>query len=57
MSVDYSFVNGSVENGYLKYTINGHFKGVGRMFYIVSPKESYQSKDDVPNYFIQVRYS
>lgn len=54
MSVDYSFVNSTVDSA-LSEMVGDHLKGVGRMFYIHSPQDTmWERKEDVPNFFKQV---
>ncbi|CAH0729166.1 unnamed protein product, partial [Brenthis ino] len=48
-----SFANMTTENG-LSEVVTNHLKGIGRMFYIHSPKEQlYEKPEDVPNFFRQ----
>ncbi|XP_072939575.1 alkylglycerol monooxygenase-like [Epargyreus clarus] len=47
------FANATVENG-VSDLFAGHMKALGRMFYIISPKETmYEKQEDVPNFFRQ----
>lgn len=51
-----SFANATSDNGISEVFVN-HVKGLGRMFYIHSPKEQlYEKVEDVPNFFRQVRH-
>ena len=51
-----SFANMTTENGFSDVVAN-HLKGIGRMFYLHSPKEQlYEKIEDVPNFFRQVSY-
>ncbi|XP_050343712.1 alkylglycerol monooxygenase-like [Nymphalis io] len=53
MASEMTFANASTESG-LSEVLTNHLKGVGRMFYIHSPKEQlYQKPEDVPNFFRQ----
>lgn len=50
---DMTFANMSTDSG-LSEVVTNHLKGIGRMFYIHSPKEQlYQKPEDVPNFFRQ----
>ncbi|CAB3255911.1 unnamed protein product [Arctia plantaginis] len=50
---DAIFTNGTAENGFAEM-FSDHIKGIGRMFYIHSPKDTmYERKEDVPNFFRQ----
>ncbi|GBP53860.1 hypothetical protein EVAR_96767_1 [Eumeta japonica] len=49
-----SFGNTSYAEGFLRGTLTEHLKGIGRMFYVVSPQETlYAHKEQVPNFFKQ----
>ncbi|XP_046963353.1 alkylglycerol monooxygenase-like [Vanessa cardui] len=53
MASEMSFANASTDSG-LSEMVTNHLKGVGRMFYLHSPKEQlYQKPEDVPNFFRQ----
>ncbi|KAG7308003.1 hypothetical protein JYU34_006632 [Plutella xylostella] len=53
MAADFSYANASVENA-LSGFVGDQLKGLGRMFYMVSPKDTmYEHKEDVPNFFRQ----
>lgn len=51
---DAIFANGTTEISFADM-FNDHLKGIGRMFYIHSPKDTmFERKEDVPNFFRQV---
>ena len=53
---DFSFANATEETG-LSDMFSDHLKGIGRMFYLHSPKDTmFERKEDVPNFFRQVRF-
>lgn len=52
MEAEFSFANDTIGSDF-RGTIQEHFRVVGRMFYIISHKDTYQNKDDVPNFFKQ----
>ncbi|KAI8423967.1 hypothetical protein MSG28_002635, partial [Choristoneura fumiferana] len=48
--MDFSYANATMEES----AMVTHLKGVGRLFYIMSPQENmFKKKEDVPNFFIQ----
>ncbi|XP_045765344.1 alkylglycerol monooxygenase-like [Maniola jurtina] len=53
MAAEMSFANATADTGFSDVFAN-HMKGLGRMFYIHSPKEQlYEKVEDVPNFFRQ----
>ncbi|XP_014365151.2 alkylglycerol monooxygenase [Papilio machaon] len=53
MAADMSYANATLDNG-LSQMVNSHLKGVGRLFYIHSPKDTmFERQEDVPNFFRQ----
>ncbi|XP_022825569.1 alkylglycerol monooxygenase-like [Spodoptera litura] len=50
---DFTFANATQENAFSEM-VSDHLKGIGRMFYIHSPKDTmFERKEDVPNFFRQ----
>ncbi|XP_039749498.1 alkylglycerol monooxygenase-like [Pararge aegeria] len=53
MAAEMSFANATSDNSFSE-AFGNHMKGLGRMFYIHSPKEQlYEKVEDVPNFFRQ----
>lgn len=51
---DTIFANATAVNGFSDL-VGDHLKGIGRLFYLHSPKDTmYERKEDVPNFFYQV---